>query len=134
MIRIAQIGVGYWGPNLLRNLTSSPRCRLTHVAEKSADRRSFVSSSYPAITTVEDADAVFASDDIDAVVISTPAQTHYALTVAALAAGKHVLVEKPMATSTSEVDEIGHLAREKGLVAMVGHTFLYNPAVRYLRV
>ena len=133
MIRIAQIGVGYWGPNLLRNLTSSPRCRLTHVAEKSADRRSFVSSSYPAITTVEDAGAVFASDDIDAVVISTPAQTHYALTVAALAAGKHVLVEKPMATSTSEVDEIGRLAREKGLVAMVGHTFLYNPAVRYLK-
>lgn len=133
MIRIAQIGVGYWGPNLLRNLTSSPRCRLTHVAEKSAARRAFVSSSYPAIATLEDADAVFASDDIDAVVVSTPAQTHYALTVAALAAGKHVLVEKPMATSTSEVDTIGHLAREKGLVAMVGHTFLYNPAVRYLK-
>ena len=133
MIRIAQIGVGYWGPNLLRNLASSPRCSLTHVVEKSADRRAFVSASYPTVTTVEDAGEVFASAEIDAVVISTPAQTHHALAVAALAAGKHVLIEKPMATSTAEVDEIAQLAKETGRVAMVGHTFLYNPAVRYLK-
>ncbi len=133
MIRIAQIGVGYWGPNLLRNLISSRRCSLTHVVEKSADRREFVSSSYPTVTTAEDAEATFASDDIDAVVISTPAQTHHTLAMAALSAGKHVLVEKPMATSTAEVDEIARLAKQMGRVAMVGHTFLYNPAVRYLK-
>ena len=133
MIKIAQIGVGYWGPNLLRNLASSSRCSLTHVAEKSADRRTFVSSSYPAIKIVNDSAEIFASPEVDAVVISTPAHSHHALAMAALSAGKHILVEKPMATSVTEVEEIGRLAAEKGLVAMVGHTFLFNPAVRYLK-
>ena len=133
MIKIAQIGVGYWGPNLLRNLASSSRCSLTHVAEKSADRRTFVSSSYPAIKIVNDSAEIFASPKVDAVVISTPAHSHHALAMAALSAGKHILVEKPMATSVTEVEEIGRLAAEKGLVAMVGHTFLFNPAVRYLK-
>ena len=133
MIKIAQIGVGYWGPNLLRNLASSSRCSLTHVAEKSADRRTFVSSSYPAIKIVNDSAEIFTSPEVDAVVISTPAHSHHALAMAALSAGKHILVEKPMATSVTEVEEIGRLAAEKGLVAMVGHTFLFNPAVRYLK-
>jgi predicted dehydrogenase len=99
----------------------------------SADRRAFVNSAYPTVTTVENAGEVFASADIDAVVISTPAQTHHALAVAALSAGKHILVEKPLATSTAEIDEIAQIAKKTGRVAMVGHTFLYNPAVRYLK-
>ncbi len=133
MISVAQIGVGYWGPNLLRNLSTNPRCKIRMVADASKERRGFVTRNYPSAETVDDGNRAIASADVQAVVIATPAQTHHALATAALAAGKHVLVEKPMATSVAEVEEIERLASEKGLVAMVGHTFLFNPAVRYLK-
>ena len=133
MLKIAQIGVGYWGPNLLRNLSSSLRCEVVMVADRSKERRDFVENNYPAVRTVEDASEAFACRDIDAVVVATPAGTHHALVMEALRNSKHVLVEKPMATSVAEVEEIGKLAAEKGLVAMVGHTFLFNPAVRALK-
>ena len=133
MINVAQIGVGYWGPNLLRNLSTSSRCEVAMVADRSKERRAFVERNYPGVRTVEDASAAFASRDIDAVVVATPAGSHHALVMEALRHGKHVLVEKPMATSVAEVEEIGKLASEKGLVAMVGHTFLFNPAVRALK-
>ena len=133
MLNLAQIGVGYWGPNLLRNIVSSPRCRAVLVADASAERRQFVQDLYPAIRTVKDGQEVLDSPEVDAVIVATPAQTHFPLTMAALRAGKHVLVEKPMATSVAEVDQIAELARKNGLVAMVGHTFLFNPAVRFLK-
>ena len=133
MINVAQIGVGYWGPNLLRTLVASKDCEIALVIDASPERRAFVGSLYPAISTGADPAEVFNNSSIDAVVIATPANTHFRLAMAALRAGKHVLVEKPMATSVDEVDQIGALAREKSLVAMVGHTFLFNPAVRYLK-
>jgi predicted dehydrogenase len=133
MIKVAQIGIGYWGPNLLRNLVASPQCDLAMVADCSKDRRDFVSSSYPQISTVESADEVFSKSDIDAVVISTPASTHHDLAIRALRSGKHILVEKPMANSVEQVDEIATIAKSKNLVAMVGHTFLFNPAVQYIK-
>ncbi len=133
MIRIAQIGVGYWGPNLLRSLAASKDCEVSLVIDASPERRAFVGSLYPAIPTGADPSKVFQNPSIDAVVIATPANTHFTLAMAALRAGKHVLVEKPMATSVEEVDQIGTLAGEKKLVAMVGHTFLFNSAVRYLK-
>lgn len=133
MIKVAQIGVGYWGPNLLRNLVASPRCRLIMVADCSEERRRFVSSNYPQIATVELAEEVFLNSEIDAVVISTPAGSHHKLSIRALQAGKHILVEKPLATSVEQVEEIATLSRAKKLVAMVGHTFLFNPAVQYLK-
>lgn len=133
MIRVAQIGIGYWGPNLLRNLVSSPQCELTLVADSSKGRRDFVSSNYSQITTIESAEEVFSNSGIDAVVISTPAGTHHDLAMRALRAGKHILVEKPLATSVEQVEEIAAIAQAKNLVAMVGHTFLFNPAVQYLK-
>lgn len=133
MIRIAQIGVGYWGPNLLRNLVQNSECSIDVVAETSGQRREFVKKLYPGIRVVGSSDAVMDDDSIDAVVIATPVATHFDLVLAALRHGKHVLVEKPMAKSVQEVEAIATLAEEKGLVAMVGHTFLYNPAVRYLK-
>lgn len=133
MIKVAQIGVGYWGPNLLRNLATNSRCEVTMVADRSDERRAFVASNYPGVRTVEDAAEALSSHEIDAVVVATPAGTHHALVVEALRSGKHVLVEKPMATSVAEVEEIGRLAAEKNRVAMVGHTFLFNPAVRALK-
>ncbi len=130
---VAQIGVGYWGPNLMRNLVSNENCRLKLAVDLSADRRDFVQSLYPDVKVSDDSEKVFSDPGINAVVISTPVKSHFGLSVKALKAGKHILVEKPMATTVDEVKEIGRLAEEKNLIAMAGHTFLYNPAVRAVK-
>jgi predicted dehydrogenase len=133
MTSIAQIGVGYWGPNLLRNMVTDKACSVAAVADASPERRDFVESLYPGVITCASPDDIFCRSDIDAVVIATPAATHYELAMMALKSDKHVLVEKPLATSVEEVDNIAALADSQHLVAMVGHTFLFNPAVRYLK-
>lgn len=133
MLRIAVIGVGHWGPNLVRNFDNRDRSRVTWVVDPSPERQALVRSRYPEIRLNADAAPALAADDVDAVVISTPTVTHYRLAKAALAAGKHVLVEKPITTTTAEADELCALARAAGRVLMVGHVFLYNPAVRRVR-
>jgi predicted dehydrogenase len=133
MINIAQLGVGYWGPNLLRNLVANKKCKVTSVVDLSPERREYVRGLYPAIKVTEDLEEVIHDPQIQAVVVATPVATHFDLAMQALAAGKHILVEKPMARSVAEVNEIGRLAGVKNLVAMVGHTFLYNSAVRYVK-
>ncbi len=133
MLSVAQIGVGYWGPNLLRNLVASRRCKVKAVADLAAQRRDYVLGLYPGVAVTDNADDVLQDKDTVAVVIATPVATHFDLAVRALKAGKHILVEKPIATTVAEVDEIGRIAREKKLVAMAGHTFLYNAAVRYAK-
>ena len=130
---IAQIGVGYWGPNLLRNLAANKNCEIKTVAELSEERRSFVKSLYPKINISNDFNEILNDSDIEAVVISTPVNTHFDLATKALSAGKHILVEKPMAKSVEQIEQIGALAKKNNLVAMAGHTFLYNSAVRYLK-
>ena len=132
-LNIAQIGVGYWGPNLLRNLISNKKCKVCRVAELSKERREYIRGLYPSVQVTDDVNQVLEDDNIDAVVIATPVASHYELSMRALMSGKHVLVEKPMARTVSEVEQIGKIAEEKKLVAMVGHTFLYNTAVRYLK-
>lgn len=132
-VTVAQIGVGYWGPNLLRNLAGSPRCEVRAVADLSAERREFARSLHPAVKITDDVSAILDDPSIEAVVVATPAGTHCDLVLRALRSGKHVLVEKPMATSVAEVDEIEAAAAAAGRVAMVGHTFLFNPAVRHLK-
>ena len=133
MINIAQIGVGYWGPNLLRNLVANKRCNLSTVVDLSKERRDYVRGLYPAIKVAESVEDVFNNDDIDAVVIATPVATHYDLALRALESGKHIFVEKPMATSVAEVERIGTISLKIRKVAMVGHTFLFNNAVRYVK-
>jgi predicted dehydrogenase len=133
MLNIAQIGVGYWGPNLLRNLVSNKRCHVSKVADLSVARREYVQRLYPIIQVTDDAQEVFRDPLINAVVIATPVATHFNLAIESLTAGKHVLVEKPLAQSVAEVEEIGSLSRQQKLVAMVGHTFLFNAAVRYVK-
>jgi predicted dehydrogenase len=130
---IAQCGCGYWGPNLLRNFSALKNCRVKYVVDASADRRAFVQSNFPRTDAVPDHREVLADPEIDAVVIATPAATHFELGMAALKAGKHIFVEKPMATTVAEVDELARIAGEKKLIAMVGHTFIYNYAVRYVK-
>ena len=133
MINVAQIGVGYWGPNLLRNLVANTNCRVNTVVDLSNERRRFVKNNYPAVATTDQIEDVLDDPDISAVIIATPVASHFDLTMKVLAAGKHVLVEKPMARTVEEVNKIAKLANRKSLVAMVGHTFLYNTAVRYVK-
>lgn len=131
--KIAQCGVGYWGPNLLRNLVANSRCKLSGVVETSPQRREFISAQYPAIPIAEDVSQILSDPEIDAIILATPAGTHFELAMRCLQAGKHILVEKPLATSVYEVDQIGELAAKKGLVVMAAHTFIFNDAVRYLK-
>ena len=133
MVTIAQIGVGYWGPNLLRNLVANRRCTVSRVVDLSSERRDYVCGLYPAIKVTDDAEEVLGDGDVEAVVIATPVATHFDLAMRALRAGKHILVEKPLATSVAEVEKIGELANKKHLIVMAGHTFLFNAAVRYVK-
>jgi predicted dehydrogenase len=130
---LAQIGCGYWGPNLLRNFSSLPGCDVRYVADASAERRAFVHANFPKTSAVESSDVAFDDPEVAGVIIATPAATHFALARRAVEAGKHVLVEKPLATTVAEVDELARCAARRGRVVMAGHTFVYNPAVRYVR-
>ena len=133
MINIAQIGVGYWGPNLLRNLVSNKDCEVKTVVDYSEERRKFVNDLYPSINTTDQINEVLNDNQIDAVIIATPVATHFELSMKSLEAGKHILVEKPMATTVQDVQKIGKIGIEKNLITMVGHTFLFNSAVRYVK-
>lgn len=133
MINIAQIGVGYWGPNLLRNLVMSKNCTVKKVVDSSQERQNYVKGLYPAVMVTDRVEEVFQDPEINAVIIATPVRSHFELSMKALEAGKHILVEKPLATSVAEVDQIGKIAKEKKLLVMAGHTFLYNSAVRYVK-
>jgi predicted dehydrogenase len=132
-MKVAQIGVGYWGPNLLRNLVANKNCEVKTVVDYSEGRREFVNDLYPSINTTDQINEVLNDNQIDAVIIATPVATHFELSMKALEAGKHVLVEKPMATTVEDVKKMGKMAKEKNLIAMVGHTFLFNSAVRYVK-
>ncbi len=133
MLTVSQIGVGYWGPNLLRNLVSNKRCKVSTVVEISSKRCDYVTGLYPAIQVIDDVNVMLADESIDAVVIATPVSTHFKLAMKALEAGKHILVEKPLARNVYEIEQIGKLAKKRDLVAMVGHTFLFNSAVRFVK-
>ena len=133
MLNIAQIGIGYWGPNLLRNLSTNPQCNVKTVVDLSEERRKFVANNYQNILTTDDIKVVLNDKEIHAIVIATPVSTHFDLAIKSLKAGKHVLIEKPMAKTVKEVNDIARIANDKNLVAMVGHTFLYNVAVHKVK-
>jgi predicted dehydrogenase len=130
---LGMIGCGYWGPNLLRNYAALENARVKTVADQSEERRRFVGKNYPAIALANDGEEILADPEITAVVIATPAASHGALVRRALSAGKDVFVEKPLSLSTREGAELASLADRERRVLMVGHTFLYNAAVRDLK-
>ena len=132
-LRVGIIGFGYWGPNLARNFTTCATTRLVSVADLSPARRKAVAVQYPWAAVHEDPDAILRDPDIDAVAIATPLFTHHPLAKAALEAGKHVLIEKPLAPSVRECEELAALAERHGRVLMVDHTFVYTAAVRKIR-
>ena len=133
MINVAQIGVGYWGPNLLRNLNSNPKCNLLKVVDLLTERQEFVKSKYPNVEVTGDIKDILLDPSIEAVIISTPVKSHFELAKMALENNKHILVEKPLATSVEEVEILEQIANDKSLLVMVGHTFLYNSAVRHIK-
>jgi predicted dehydrogenase len=132
-LRIGVIGYGYWGPNLVRNFATGQRTRVAAIAELSTQRRQLAQTHYPHIRVVDDTAALIADPGIDAVAIATPIFTHYELAKRALEAGKHVLVEKPLAPSAAQAEELAALAAERRRVLMVDHTFVYTGAVKKIR-
>jgi predicted dehydrogenase len=132
-IRVAQVGFGYWGPNLARNLSQMPNVDLAYLVDKDERALSTVRTLYPLTKALADFEPVLADADLDAIVIATPARTHYAFARRALLAGKHVFVEKPLAMDLTEARTLVALAREFQRVLMVGHVFEYNSAVRYIK-
>jgi len=133
MIGFGLVGVGYWGPNLARNLNNTENARLTWICDSNEKALAKIASSYPKAKTTVSLDEMLAAPDLDAVVIATPARSHFELARKCLKAGKHALVEKPLAMSTAECDELIDIAADKGLKLMVGHTFLYSPPVLRLK-
>ena len=117
-IVVAQIGCGYWGPNLVRNFSALANCWVKYVVDSSAERRAFVESNFPKTKAVDSVATVLNDPEVDAVLVATPAGSHYQLAKDALLAGKHIFVEKPLATKVSEVDELAVLAEARKLVVM----------------
>ncbi len=131
-LKVGVVGCGYWGPKLARNLHDLSETELAWVADFRPDRLEHMRALYPGTRTTENYANILASD-VDAVVIATPVSTHHALAMQALRAGKHVLIEKPIAANVADAVDIAETAERLGLVAMVGHTFQYNPAVNVVR-
>jgi len=130
-VRVGVIGGGHWGPKLARNFQDLPVTRLLAIAEVDPARRASLAERFPAAAVVADHRELLAMD-LEAVAVATPASTHHALGLDALAAGMHVLVEKPLACSVGQADDLVSAARQAGRTLMVGHTFEYNPAVELL--
>ncbi|MBE2320226.1 Gfo/Idh/MocA family oxidoreductase [Solirubrobacter sp. CPCC 204708] len=133
MTRFAIVGLGYWGPNLVRNLHELPDAELVTVCDLRPEALESIQRRYPAVGTTQDFQDVVGDDSIDAVVISTPVSTHHRLAAAALSAGKHVFVEKPLAASSAEALDLVEIADRNNVVLMPGHTFLYSPPVMLIR-
>jgi predicted dehydrogenase len=133
MINVGIIGYGYWGPNLVRNFNLANNCRVVAVADPQLDRLIQLGRLYPNIKVYTGSDELINSSDIDAVVIATPVSTHFKLAEQAILQGKHVLLEKPMTTSVIEAEILINLAKERGVLLMVDHTFLYTGAVSKMK-
>ncbi len=132
-VRIGLVGLGYWGPNLARNFGAIPALELTWLCDSNPEKLARIAAQHPGAQTTTDFDELLADPELDAIAIATPVVTHAELASRALAAGKHVFVEKPMALAEEEAEELVALAEERGLVLMPGHLLLYHPGVRMLK-
>lgn len=127
---VGVIGCGYWGPNLVRNFKSLTSCRLKCICDMNQNRLRHLQSLYSDVQAFTDSADLIGDPELDAIVVATPVAYHYKLAKAALSAGKHVMVEKPLASSSAECEELIEIAAEKGVVLMTGHTFLYSACVQ----
>ena len=131
-LNVCQIGCGYWGPNLMRNVAAHPRADLAGICDIDESTRAKFSQLYPDARLYESLDDVLSDDEIEAVIIATPSGMHVDQTSRALAANKHVLVEKPLAETVSDATRLHEAARAVDRTLMVGHVFLYNNLVHYV--
>ena len=130
---LAIVGCGYWGINYLRVFSELPSAHVVVACDSRPERLKEVAERFPRLSLTCDIDQALNSEGVDAIVIATPACAHYTLAMRALLSGKHVLVEKPITKTVSEAEELCLLAESEGLTLMVGHTFLFNPAVRKIK-
>ena len=133
MIRVGVIGYGYWGPNLVRNFSDVAGCEVAAVCDLSAERRALVTRRHPSVEAVSDPLALIRDPRIDAIVIATPVSSHYDLAMEALAAGKHVWVEKPLTLNSMQAERLVDQADRFERTLLVDHTFTYTTAVRKMR-
>jgi len=130
MLGVAVVGVGHWGPHLVRNFNDHLSSHTLWVIDQDEKRRKAIGERFPSVSISPDFEDALADDRVDAVVIATPTSTHYRLVEQALEANKHVLVEKPITNSLAEAISLSKLAEARDRVLMVGHVFLFNPAIR----
>ena len=132
-IKVGVVGCGYWGPNLVRNLRQAQECELKVICDTNEQRLRHMHRLYPEVTATKRFEDLLNDEELDAVAVATPVRFHYEMAKACLNAGKHVFIEKPMARTEAEGTELVALAERQGLVLMVGHTFLFSPAVRRMK-
>ncbi|KPL19291.1 MAG: oxidoreductase [candidate division Zixibacteria bacterium SM23_81] len=128
-IAVGVVGCGYWGPNLIRNFLNNKTCQQVIACDLDKSKLDRIQGRYPSLKVTSHYEDLMDSNEVDAVAIATPVNTHFNLTRDALKAGKHVFVEKPFTASTAEALELIQLAEKEGLTLMVGHTFEYSPPV-----
>ena len=133
MLRVGVVGCGYWGPNLIRNFSQLRDSEVLICADLAEGRLAHMRTLYPTVQTTRDYEEIISHSNIDAVVVATPPSTHFEIAMMALDAGKHVFVEKPLATSSAECTRLLEKAKKNKLVLMVGHTFLYTAAVNKIK-
>jgi predicted dehydrogenase len=132
-INVAVIGCGHWGPNFIRNFSRIHNVNVKYACDLSPQRLRRIKNAYPSVKTVKDCLTPINDSDVDAIVISTPAETHYSIAKNALKGEKHVLLEKPIATNLREGRDLVSIARRKRKILMVSHTFKFNPGIQELK-
>jgi predicted dehydrogenase len=132
-LRVGVVGLGYWGPNLVRAMHEVADAQVAWICDARTDRLELISRRYPSVGTTTEYSTLLEDPSLDAILIATPVRTHFDLASSALAAGKHVFVEKPLAASSTEAHDLVRAAAERNLVLMPGHTFLYSPPVGAVR-
>jgi len=130
---IGIIGFGYWGPNIVRNFSNHSECEVRYICDLGKKARDRARASYPNIDVIDDPNIIFSDNDIDIVAIVTPVSTHYPLAKMALKAGKHIFLEKPMVGTLTQADDLIRIAKEKNVVGVVDHTFLFTGAVMKIK-
>ena len=133
MINVSVIGVGYWGPNIIRNFVANSRTNIEFCCDLKEERLSAIRKIYPSLKTTRDYHEIITNPNVDLVAICTPVFTHYEIAKAALEAGKHVLIEKPMTSTSQQSEELLNIAEKKKLKIFVDHTFVYTGAVRKIK-
>lgn len=131
-VNVGVVGCGYWGPNLIRNFVELDETRMKKVCDADPSRLRHISSRFPSVETETDFDAFVEDPSLEAIAVATPVRLHYPMAKKALEAGKHVFIEKPMASSAQECEELIRIAKDRDLRIMIGHTFLYSAPVRWI--